>query len=370
MKIVMVARHCCIRVQKMALPLMSRGHEVHVITNKYPAFGEKYDSVAMYQNHEQLEAAIRLHRDADIFHVHNEPSWYITVVKQTLGDVPVVLDVHDSMLVRIKPDAPPDKVRISVDERNNFQLADGLNFVNEPMANLVRDEFGLKQPYSVLPSYVPKGLYRVDPWKYLGGVVYEGRIDLPKEITKDMEFFSYCDYTELANEFSQQGMGFNLYTPRQDPAIQTHYQEIAMWRGSYPFDSLIRKIGRHDWGLVGNIGKHPAWEYALPNKLFEYIAAGVPVVAMNAPLCGEFVEEHGFGISVDNVQELKERWTEHRPCRRNIAIKGKRFAMDEHIHKIEKLYGEVLNLIELPAGKSEITIGCAFAQVDDEETHS
>lgn len=348
MKIVMVARHCCIRVQKMALPLMKKGHEVHVIANKMPAFGDKYETSTLYQNHEQLVAAIKLHRDADLFHVHNEPSWYVTIIKQTLGDVPVILDVHDSMLVRIKADDPnPDRVRISVDERNNFQLADGLVFVNEPMAEMVLSEYTLKQPHCVLPSYVPGGLYRVDAWKYLGGIVYEGRVDIADELTQDMEFFSYCDYTKLADAFHEARIGFNLYTPRSDEKIQKHYQDRAMWRGSYPYDTLIRKLGRHDWGLVGNIDKHPAWEMALPNKLFEYIAAGVPVIAMNAPLCGEFVEEHGVGIAVESVEEIKERWTEHRPCRRTVAIKGKQFAMEEHIGKLEGLYDEVLDVRDL-----------------------
>jgi glycosyltransferase involved in cell wall biosynthesis len=305
-------------------------------------YGEKYKSLSIYSDMEQLYASIRTHKDADLFHCHNEPSWFVTAVKQVLGDKPAILDVHDSMLVRVKPEEE-GKVRISIDERNNFQLADGLVFVNEPMANFVRDEFKLPQPWLALPSYVPIQFYRIDPFQYLGGVVYEGRVDLPTELSKEMEFFSYCDYTKLADQFKEAGVAFNIYTPRKDKAIQEHYKDRAAWQGSHEYHNLIRKIGRHDWGLVGNVDKHPAWEMALPNKLFEYIAAGVPVVCMNAPVAGELVEKHGVGIHVESVDELKRRWKEHRVCRRNVALKGHSFCMENHIGGLESLYEDVLN---------------------------
>lgn len=340
MKIVKIARHCCIRVQKMALPLLERGHEVHVITHKYPSFGEKYRSVMLYENLDQLYESIKLHKDADVFHAHNEPSWFVTAVKNVI-DKPVVLDVHDSMLVRVRK-SDTKHVRISVDERNNFQLADGLVFPSSPMEKLCKGEFGITVPSITLPPYVPKTFYRLDSWKWMGGITYEGRVDLPKELSKEMEFFSYCDYTELAGKLKEAGIPFHLYTPRKDDAIKKHYEGAALWRGAYPYDTLMRQLGRHDWGLCGNIGKHMAWEYAMPNKLFEYIAAGIPVIALNAPLAGKFLEKEKIGISVKSVDEIKARWSEHRECRRNIALKRFNWCMENHIGNLEELYKRVI----------------------------
>ena len=38
---------------------------------------------------------------------------------------------------------------------------------------------------------------------------------------------------------------------------------------------------------------------ALPNKVFEYIAAGVPVVVSDLPELRRLVEEHGVGWTAD-----------------------------------------------------------------------
>jgi len=342
-KIVMVARHCCIRVQKVALPLINNGYEVHCIAHRFPMFGEMYKTLIIYQHLDQLYNAIKLHGDADIFHVHNEPSWFVSAVKNILGDRPVVLDAHDSMLIRI-PKGDRKHTRISVDERNNFQLADGVVFVSEPMAKLVRNEFNLTQPYVSLPSYVPKEWHRLDAWEWLGGVALEGRVDLPQELEegKEMHFFQYCEYTELAKQLQAAGVPFFLYTTSKEGALQEHYKNIAIWKGSYPFDKLIRKLGRHNWGFHGNLGNFMVSQYAMPNKLFEYLAAGIPVIEMNAKLAGKFVEKHGLGIHVKSVPELLERWPEHRECRKNVAKNRFDWCMDAHIHKVENLYRELL----------------------------
>ena len=328
----------------MGLPLLSKGYDVHLICQKIPAFGDYYKTISVATVPDQLFDEIALHGDADVFHVHNEPSWYVGCVKEVFPDKPVVLDVHDTMLVRIDPD-DEEHTRISVDERNNFTLADAHVFVSETVKEVCQREFSLSQPNIVLPSYVPKRFISIDPWKWLGGVVYEGRLDLPEKIKngpKGTEFFSYCDYTNLAKQLSEQGIMLFLYLASKSDGVQDHYGDTASFQGGYVFNDLIRKIGRHDWGLVGNIGNHPAWQAAMPNKLFEYMCAGVPPVVFNAKEAGRFVKEHDVGIVVDSAEELKDRWKEKRRCRANVFKKRSLFYMENHIGKLEDLYRELV----------------------------
>jgi glycosyltransferase involved in cell wall biosynthesis len=343
MKIVKIAKHCCIRVQKEALPLLAKGYDVHLITERIPRFGDYYKTVMQYFTPAQMYQSIKAHSDADIFHVHNEPSWFVTMVKELFPDKPVVLDVHDSLLGRL--DAGCEGVRISVDERNNFVLADAHVFVSESLKRVCQKDFGLEQPSAILPSYVPARFYCFDAWRWLGGVVYEGRIDLPEKIERNasVRFFSYCDYTDMAEALTNEGIGFYFYAgQKENEDFQAHYGDTATYKGGYVFEDMIRRVARHDWGLVGNIENHPAWNVALPNKLFEYMAAGIPVVVFNASECAEFVKEHGVGIVVRSVKEFKERWKEKRKCRENVIKKRRQFAMENHISRVEDLYRELV----------------------------
>jgi hypothetical protein len=352
LKIVMLTRHACMRVFKQAIPLLERGHEVHLITNKLAQGFERCTSVSVYNDTDQLYEAIKLHSShADVFHAHNEPAWFVTLVKDVNQKTPVVLDIHDSHLLRktseeddLEQQKNPESFRIGIDERNNFQLADGLVYVCEPMKRIVGGEFDLKQPSVVLPSYVPRGYYRIDFDRWVGGLVYEGRIDVNDELPKKWaSFFRYSDYLELGRKCREIGIDFHIYTPRENEDVRKRYSEVAIMHEPQKYDRLIKVIGGHDWGLVGNIRPHTEWKNALPNKLFEYLAGCTPVVSINAEESSKVIDEFKVGITVSSLEEMAERWGEQRECRKNVIKHRFQFAMENHIHKVEGLYKEVMD---------------------------
>lgn len=357
MNIVMVAGHACIRVQKMAIPLIERGHKVHIISRKIPSFYEQYFSFSLCNDVCQMIEAMRLHADAghvDVFHCHNEPSWFVTALKE-LTDKPVILDVHDSYLARSTPEeakAARDAggfmkhIRETVEERNNFQLADGLVFPGDDFRALVTREFGLDQPALTLPSYVPERFYQYNGRDWHGGLVYEGKVNLPQETQEGGQTgFGYCDYTDLAQRAKALNMDFHLYAARNDAAFVKHYADTAFVHEPEPYEELLAKVARHDWGLVGNTTKTREWQVAMPNKLFEYLATGVPIVAMNADACSDFLREEGIGITVSGPEELGERWREHRDVRKQVIRRRKHWTMNAHIHKLENFYREVMHAV-------------------------
>tara|TARA_R100001530_G_scaffold57152_2_gene41588 strand:- start:264 stop:1070 length:807 start_codon:yes stop_codon:yes gene_type:complete len=257
-------------------------------------------------------------------------------------DVPVILDVHDSFLARVTPeekDENPEVVRISIEERNNFQLADALVFPSRSFADLIIDEFKLTQPHIILPSYLPRRLYRYNAADWMGGLVYEGKIQM--DVTSKASFgFRYCDYKDFAKKADEIGIKFHLYAGRnnEDKEFMKVYNDISFVHPPYVYDELLKNIGRHDWGLVGNLNYTREWEVAMPNKLFDYIAAGVPIVAINAKECGKLVKEHGIGIEVNSLEELFERWEEHTEIRKVLLKKRQQFTMNNNIQPLKDLY--------------------------------
>jgi glycosyltransferase involved in cell wall biosynthesis len=327
------------------LSVLDRGHDVHLIAKAAPSYYEQYSSFTMAPSiRHYAEWIDMVAPQVDIFHAHNEPSWFVTAIKERC-DVPVVLDVHDSYLARVTPEEEEEETspRVFAGERNNFQLADGLVFPGRSFADTVCTEFRLKQPHLILPSYVPRFLQQYRCAEWLGGLVYQGKVMLTSECIKGTpnHGFRYCDYEELTRQAAGIGMGFHLYGIRKDDEYQEAYKSAMLHLGR-TYTDLLRSLTRHDWGLIGNVFPTPEWDVAFPNKLFEYIAASVPVVVMNASDCKDFVLEYGVGISVDSLQELAERWNEHTEVRKNLIRVRQRFAMENFIGNLEELYAEII----------------------------
>lgn len=282
--------------------------------------------------------------EVDFLHAHNEPSYYVSLWKE-ISKKPVILDVHDSYLLRLTPEEldamekeGKHSIRVSTEERTNFQLADALIFPSESMAELVRAEFKLGQPGLTLPSYLPDFLYQYEVQPWLGGLVYEGRTTFGGKHAPS----NYCDYTELAKECDRLKIDFHLFGNQKSKEFDEAYP-TAIRHDPCLMEKMIKRIQSHDWGLVGNIKSYSNWEMAMPNKLFEYMAANVPIVCINASEAAKFVLKYDVGIVVKDLEELRSRWKEHTEKRKNVVKFRRQFSMDNQIHKLENFYGVVTN---------------------------
>src|SRR5688572_30070623 len=103
-KILSVSGHGCIRATKMNLPLIHKGHEVHLAAKKLVPYAVNYKTNAIGQDFNQMREVFKLYEPhVDFCHAHNEPSWYVTLWKE-VSDKPIILDVHDSCLARLTPE--------------------------------------------------------------------------------------------------------------------------------------------------------------------------------------------------------------------------------------------------------------------------
>lgn len=329
MKIVKVAHHCCVRMTKQATALLEKGHKVHLIGNKLPGAPE-FTTSSYFATVSQLREALRLHKDADIIHVHNEPSWMLMVAKEILPNIPVVLDVHDAMIFR-----STKLENKSAEERIAFDWADGFVFVGEKCREIISP----KQLSCILPSYVNEQHYEFNSWQWVGGVCYEGRVDTPQ----DKKFMQYANYVDVCKGFMEAGIPFHAYVPGGgSEKKQKCYKSICNLCPPLPYDKMLRILGCHDWGLCGNLKRYREWDLAMPNKLFEYLAGGIPVIALNCSEVAKFVKKHGVGIVVKSIEEIKSRWDERAECQKNVFLKRFEFTMEKHIHLLEELYGKLI----------------------------
>ena len=107
--------------------------------------------------------------------------------------------------------------------------------------------------------------------------------------------------------------------------------------------------------MAGLVVLHPIPNYvdALPVKMFEYMSAGIPVIASNFPLWKEIIEGNTCGICVDplNVNEIANaiNWIIDNPEQaKQMGENGRRAVIEKYnweheAQKLLKLYEELLH---------------------------
>ncbi|MGD9489331.1 MAG: glycosyltransferase [Calditrichaceae bacterium] len=100
-----------------------------------------------------------------------------------------------------------------------------------------------------------------------------------------------------------------------------------------PFNELYKFTQSADIGFTTIAGKGLSYYHALPNKLFEYIQAGVPVIGSNYPEIRNIIEkeEIGYAVKPDSVEEIKE-------AIRKMLINENRQRFEKKLEKIKGKY--------------------------------
>ena len=67
-----------------------------------------------------------------------------------------------------------------------------------------------------------------------------------------------------------------------------------------PFAELIQYSASADIGILLIEAKNRSKELTLPNKVFEYMAAEIPVITNKLPEASSIVEQHNCGYIIDD----------------------------------------------------------------------
>lgn len=90
---------------------------------------------------------------------------------------------------------------------------------------------------------------------------------------------------------------------RRDPEVYERARRSGGFEavedvGTVPYEEVVDRLSRSAVGLVCNQPRH-GYDRALPNKLFEYMAAGLPVVSSDFPHWRKIVRDSKAGLTVD-----------------------------------------------------------------------
>ena len=85
----------------------------------------------------------------------------------------------------------------------------------------------------------------------------------------------------------------------KEQARQLNVEHRVIFHDAVPHTELWKYLGAADLGFVIIEGRAKSYYYSLPNKLFENIQAGIPVLASDFPEMKRIIDEFGVGMTCD-----------------------------------------------------------------------
>ncbi|MBD0291882.1 MAG: hypothetical protein ICV74_11550, partial [Thermoleophilia bacterium] len=241
-------------------------------------------------------------------HSHNLPDTLTVLANGLVDGMPVVHDVHDLQSLRRTPyengfAQPRDAGEL---ERAAVEESAALVTVSDELLAELARRYRLPQRSLVFPNYalardLPAELpVRPPPDASRPRIVYEGTLSTNG---------GHYDLREIFRALVEEGATLDVYPNRAVPeyhALAGRLPGLTVHEALEPA-ALLRVLPRYDFGWAGfNQALNKAHiDTALPNKLFEYLGCGLPVLTLEHEAMRRFLEERAVGIVLRDPHDLR-----------------------------------------------------------------
>lgn len=230
-----------------------------------------------------LAGADHVGQTPDVIHAHDYPALNPAATLADSFGARLIYDAHEfwSGMARFGRPEPLRRKRNLSLEGQLARRADAVITVSDRCAELLGNEFGLHEVAVVRNTFPARD--DLDPPLLPTGAVYAGRIGPGRDLGTA---FASSVWEE------RQDLTLHLMGPR-DEKLAVPDRAVVHESGSMEdVDLLLTKIGI---GLVTLTRGPKNHDVALPNKLFQAVSVGVPVVAADLPQLAEVVAAHRVG---------------------------------------------------------------------------
>jgi hypothetical protein len=291
----------------------------------------------------------------DLIHSSNMRDDLLTVAAGTQARVPVIYDVcdmHSLLSSRATLGRPVYSMAYGISsvigrllERQAHRVSAGFVYVSDHMKDIAVSKHAIDEDLAVvMPNYglkdevIRNGRSKLSATDGAAHVVYEGSIHSS----------GYGNILPTIISIASRGIHVHLHCYQKPAAYVTALagNPRVHWEPYLKPSEVTYALSQYDYGLIPfNMSTdRQHLDTALPNKLFDYLAAGLPVLSPPFLSLKAFVESNGLGIIFDGMDDLVEKIGQvNLPELRKRVIDGREaFTIEKNIHVITDLYEKVL----------------------------
>lgn len=306
----------------------------------------KWKSVKIIKYLEFLFRAVCRFRNADIIHCNDLNALPVGLLIKTLfKEKKVVYDCHEYE-TEIKSLSRVEKGIRRWLERSLIHYTDAVITVSDSIAKEYQRLYGIEKPKLVLNCPIFYEQSKQDLFRDSLGIqtdqkifLYQGGLSRGRGIELLLEAFSNLesDKTVLVC------MGYGpLEGVIQEKAQQ---QSTIYFHPAVKPDVLLYYTSSADYGVSFIEDICLNYRYCLPNKIFEYLMAGLPVLTSNLFEMKRLVEEEGIGIvAEDNTVEGVKKAVEallnqdYDAVQKNVFKSRKKYCWEEQEKVLKEIY--------------------------------
>jgi glycosyltransferase involved in cell wall biosynthesis len=279
----------------------------------------------------------------DLIHSHNLPDSLTVIALDLLADrVPVVHDVHDLQSLRrtAYENGFPEPREVLALERHAVENCSALVTVSEELVEEIRARYRSEAPTLVFPNYalqrdLPSELPPAERRNgHVPRLVYQGTVSTNG---------GHYDLRGIFLELVREGLSLDVYPSRPVP----EYAGLAGVRlhPTLPPSRLLAALPEYDFGWAGfNADLNGAHiDTCLPNKAYEYVGCGLPVLTLGHRALSRFVGDGKLGLSLATLDDLAGQLAalDVVELRRRIASARHELTVEANIHRLVDLYEAV-----------------------------
>ncbi|MGH7208484.1 MAG: glycosyltransferase [Nitrospiraceae bacterium] len=189
-------------------------------------------------------------------------------------------------------------------ERRYIRRMDAVVTVNELIAEELRRRYQIPLPTVVMNCPEPESPRALDPRHSIRAklglppneplILYQGRYEPGRGLEALIESGRYLSRGVIV----LRGYGSNEEDLRGLVAALGDSRRVFMVE-PVPMADLVSAAAEADVGVVPYSAHSPGYYYASPNKLFEYMFAGLAIAVSNLPFLEKIVRDHDLGVVFD-----------------------------------------------------------------------